>query len=152
MAQPRCLVRTQSSCWLLRASQPVFPPHSPVPLQCAPGTSAEEPSETLHPVYFYVNQRQPGRGGGGVPNPQGTEMSSSDPPPKGDAALEGQENCISAKMYFFFSPFSLCVRKLESSGPLGGAGQVLEGLKTGFGTRVDQGQPSCWLQTWRPHG
>lgn len=79
------------------------------------------------------------------------EMSSSDTYKKEMLSLEGQENCISAKMYFFFS-FSLCVCKLESSSPLDGAGQALEGLKTGFGSRVDRGQPSCWLQTWRPRG
>lgn len=126
----------------------MLPPHSPVPLQCAPGTSAE-PSETWHHVYFYVNQRQPGRGGGSKPS--GKRCLAQTPTKRRCCPSKARRIASQLKCIFFFS-FSLCVCKLESSSPLDGAGQALEGLKTGFGSRVDQGQPSCWLQTWRPRG
>jgi hypothetical protein len=81
----------------------MLPPHSPVPLQCAPGTSAE-PSETWHHVYFYVNQRQPGRGGGSKPS--GKRCLAQTPTkrrccPSKARRIASQLKCI----FFFHFPF-----------------------------------------------
>lgn len=58
----------------------------------------------LGTVYLFLCEPEAARERWGVPNPQGRDVKLRHLQ-KEDAALKGQENCISAKMFFFFFHF-----------------------------------------------